>query len=216
MNKILIATRERLPADMIKLLINDKKDEGLIEVIHNGRDALNFIIEQRPRVIMLDLFLPLLSAIAVMEELDRINLYPRVICLCNEISRMQCVKLFKAGISGLIDYNTSIDGARKIFQQVEAGKVLIPDLIEKSIGTRDFEINHKKYAPLTLRQLEIIHLTGEGYSNGEISLRLNISKKTVEKHKSVIRDKIGLASASQLAVYAITHGFVKVKEVACL
>lgn len=216
MNKILIATREKLPADIIKMLIENRKHETMVEIIHNGRDALNFIIEYRPRVIILDLYLPVLSAIAVMEELDKINLYPRVICICSKINPVLCMKLFKAGISGLIDFSTPIEEVRKILQQVEAGKVLIPNSIEEALGARDFEINRKKYTPLSLRQIEIIHLTGEGYSNGEISLKLNISIKTVEKHKRLIRDKLGLVTASQLAVYAITHGFIDIKEAACL
>jgi len=213
--KILIATKKILPAEMLKLLINNRRIENSIIIVHDGEKALDFIIEHRPRLILLDLYLPILSALAVMEELNRINLYPRVICICDEINSVLCVKMFKAGISGLIDYRTPIDDAKNILHQVEAGKVIIPDLIEDSIGTRDFEINHEKYNPLTMRQTQVLHLAGEGYTNAEISNRLNISIKTVEKHKSVIRDKMGLSSSMKIAVFAITHGFVELKEVAC-
>ena len=215
-NKILIATKDRLSSDTLKKLICEGRINNTIEIVHNGEKAIDFIIENRPRLILLELYLPVLSTPAIMDELNRRNLYPRVICYCNEIDKVLCVKLFKAGVSGLIDGNSSWEEAQKILRQVETGKVVIPDQIEESIGTRDFEINYEKYSPLTMRQTEVLHLVGEGYSNIHISEKLNISRKTVEKHKGIIRDKMGLSSSTEIAVYAITHGFVEVKEAGCL
>lgn len=214
--EILIATKEVLPADMLKLLIDNRKIDTIIETVHDGEKALDYIIGHRPRLIMLDLYLPILSALAVMEELSRVNLYPRVICFCEEITPVLCLKLFKAGISGIVDFRTPIEEAKKILHQVEIGKVIIPDLIEELIEKRDFEINQQKYTLLSMRQTEILHLAGNGYTNTEIAEILHISRKTVEKHKIKIRDKTGLSSSTKIAVYAITHGFIKVKEAECL
>ena len=214
--KILIATKEILTAEMLKILINNKKLEKSITTLHDGQKALDFIINHRPKLILVELYLPVLSTLALMEELSKVNLYPRVVCVCNEVNKVLGVKLFKNGVSGLIDYKTSMDDARKIMKQVEAGKRVIPAAIEGAIEDRDFETNREKYTPMTTRQSEVLHLTGEGYSNPEIAYKLNITEKTVEMHKRKIRDKMGLSSAIEIAVYAITHGFVEVKEVRCL
>ncbi|MDC7228517.1 MAG: response regulator transcription factor [Spirochaetales bacterium] len=214
-NSILIATKDRLTSDTLKELICNGKINNSIMIVHNGDEALNTIIADRPRLILLEAFLPVLSTIAIMEELHKNNLYPRVVCFCVEIDEVLCMKLFKAGVSGLIDGNSSWDEARKICKQVESGKVMIPDLIKESIESFDFENHPEKYTPLSRRQNEVLHLAGEGYSNIQISDKLNISRKTVEKHKGVIRNKMGLNSSTEIAVFAITHGFVGVKEVRC-
>ena len=213
MNKILIATKEILPAEIMKMLISNKKAIRPIEIVHDGDKALNFIINNRPKLVLIDIYLPALNAISLMEELNRLKISTKIICFCNEISSIHCMKLFKAGISGIIDYKTTLYDAKKILTGVEAGKIMIPNLIENKISKRDFEINSEKYYPLTLRQKQVLQLAGEGYSNTRIAELLNISRKTVEKHKCSIKEKMGLSSSTEIAVYAVTHGLVEVRRV---
>ena len=213
MNKILIATKEILPAEIMKMLINNNKAIRPIEIVHDGDKALSFIINNRPKLVLIDIYLPALNALTLTEELSKLKINTKIICLCNEISCIYCVKLFKAGISGIIDYKTSLEDAKKILKGVEAGKIIIPNLIETKISKRDFEINSEKYYPMTLRQKQVLQLAGEGYSNTRIAELLNISRKTVEKHKCSIKEKMGLSSSTEIAVYAVTHGLVEVRRV---
>jgi len=61
---------------------------------------------------------------------------------------------------------------------------------------------------LTKREKEVLKLVGESYSSAEIGEMLNISPKTVDKHRSNIMNKLNLHSASALTAYAIEKGLV--------
>lgn len=59
------------------------------------------------------------------------------------------------------------------------------------------------------RQLEIISLLCEEYSNDEIADKLNISRRTVENHRLIIMKKVGAKNLAGLVVYAIQNGIFK-------
>ena len=71
-------------------------------------------------------------------------------------------------------------------------------------------VTHSKTPPLTPRQREILRLVADGYSAKEIAAALGISSRTVEFHKSRIRDKLGIRSTARLTHYAIQQGILSI------
>lgn len=65
-------------------------------------------------------------------------------------------------------------------------------------------------APLTQREIEVVVAVADGYSNIQISQNLNISSKTVERHKTSIYKKLGLCSSVDLVKYAIKKGLISI------
>jgi DNA-binding NarL/FixJ family response regulator len=63
-------------------------------------------------------------------------------------------------------------------------------------------------ATLSEREREVMRLIAEGYRTREMAEQLSLSHKTVEKHRSNLMRKLGLRSATAVAAYAITHGYV--------
>jgi DNA-binding NarL/FixJ family response regulator len=63
--------------------------------------------------------------------------------------------------------------------------------------------------PLTARELEIVKLIAEAYNNDEIAEQLVISKKTVERHRANIVDKLGMTDRVELTRYAIRRGRIE-------
>ena len=59
---------------------------------------------------------------------------------------------------------------------------------------------------LTVRELEVLRLIAEGFSNREIADKLVISDKTVKTHVSSILSKLHLGDRTQAAIYALRHG----------
>ena len=65
--------------------------------------------------------------------------------------------------------------------------------------------------PLTPREIEIVRYVAEGYKNKEIAEKLGIQIKTVETHRTNINNKLGFNHVSQLIVYAIQKGLIKIE-----
>jgi len=65
--------------------------------------------------------------------------------------------------------------------------------------------------PLTTRELEIVRYVAEGYKNKDIAEKLGIQIKTVETHRTNINNKLGFNHVSQLIIYAIQKGLIKIE-----
>jgi DNA-binding NarL/FixJ family response regulator len=65
---------------------------------------------------------------------------------------------------------------------------------------------------LTPRQREVLQLTAEGKTNAEMAARLNISQRTVENHRAVLMQKLGLQSQTELIRHALRHGLIAADE----
>lgn len=64
--------------------------------------------------------------------------------------------------------------------------------------------------PLTSREIEVVRYVAEGYKNKDIAEKLGIQIKTVETHRTNINNKLGFNHVSQLIIYAIQKGLIKI------
>jgi len=67
----------------------------------------------------------------------------------------------------------------------------------------------KKATGLTSRELEVIQLVAEGHANKQVAAGLNISIKTVEKHRQHLMDKLNIHDTAGLTRYAIAQGIIE-------
>ncbi|TAK01646.1 MAG: response regulator transcription factor [Candidatus Manganitrophaceae bacterium] len=65
--------------------------------------------------------------------------------------------------------------------------------------------------PLTSREIEVVRYVAEGYKNKDIAEKLGIQIKTVETHRTNINNKLGFNHVSQLIIYAIQKGLIKIE-----
>jgi len=97
-------------------------------------------------------------------------------------------------------------------REVRAGhRYLSPPLSDRAIkvyeqmtkaGTMD------KYETLTTREREVLHLSAEGHTNNEIAVRLGISVRTAETHRSRLMHKLDIHTQADLTRYALRRGII--------
>ena len=80
---------------------------------------------------------------------------------------------------------------RQAFCQVARGVKTYPAEVKELLDDNDYEKHPQKYTEVTTRQSQVVELVALGRSNQEIGYALDISVKTVEKHKRVIKEKYG-------------------------
>jgi DNA-binding NarL/FixJ family response regulator len=176
----------------------------------DGIDALDAIIKERPVFIIIDMFLPRLNCLAILKEIKRKNINASILCYCRKLKLCYGIKAIKEGARGVVDFNSSGDDFLKAIETVQCGKKFIPKDIKRLIDDRDYEMFPEKYRGMTVRQVEIMQMTASGLSNQELAYNLNISVKTVEKHKRNLRDKLGLFSSLEIGMFALREGYVDV------
>jgi DNA-binding NarL/FixJ family response regulator len=178
-----------------------------------GREALELAKRHHPDLIIMDVSMPDMGGIeatsAILKELPD----TKVLALSMHENREFLIRMLRAGASG---YVLKIGAAKEITLAIHAvleGRTyLSPSMIDgvvKDLIARGGQENGKEPCPqVSPRQLEVLkHMVG-GKSIKEIAFMLNLSIKTLEKHRTQLMNKLGAKSVAELTMIAIRLGLV--------
>ena len=160
--------------------------------------------------------MPRLGGISVVKDVR--NQYPdmKILVLTIHESDQYVLETFKAGANGYCIKDASREELLMAIESVLAGKTFISpgiadEVMEGYLTGRKTIKEKSDWDTITQREREVLKLLAEGYMNKEIGDLLNISTKTVEKHRANIMNKLDLHNAAALTAYAIEKGLVEPK-----
>lgn len=214
--KVLVAAGDKFVGDSISIILEQKICGKGLQLFNDGVDALESIIINKPSFIVLDLYMPGQSGLAILKEIKNNDIKTFVLCYCRKLRDYEGVKAIMAGARGVIDYSYGASEFANAVRNVMGGRRFMPENIKRLIKERDYVNSPEKYRNITARQIEVMQMTAGGLSNMEVAFNMKISVKTVEKHKRALRDKLGLLSSFEIGLFALREGFVEVKEGGCL
>lgn len=213
--RIILADDHQLVRSGIANLLNG---ETFLEIIGEASDApecLNLIEQDPPDVAILDIAMPGMSGIELTRKIC--SQYPsvQVLILSMYTSEEFIFNAINAGARGYLPKNTSrkelIDAIRAISKGEEyyaesISNVILKSYIKKAQSGPDDARN--KENQLSKREMEVLRLFAEGFSNQEIADKLFISIRTVESHKNHIMQRLELKSSVDLVKFAIRNNMV--------
>ncbi|MBK7028776.1 MAG: response regulator transcription factor [Bacteroidales bacterium] len=213
--KIILADDHQLVRTGIANLLNG---ESFFEIIGEASDAtecLQLIEQALPDVAILDIAMPGLSGIELTRKIRFQYPSVQVLILSMYTSEEFIFNAINAGAKGYLPKNTSrkelIDAIRAINQGSEYYAESISNVILKSYikkAKSGPEDDNNKENQLSKRELEVLRLFAEGFSNQEIADKLFISIRTVESHKNHIMQRLELKSSVDLVKFAIRNNMV--------
>lgn len=212
--KIMLADDHSMIREGIKQLLELDSAYEVIGQAGDGVECLKLLQEEVPDVLLLDVNMPNMNGIEVLEKIKEKKWKVKVLMLTihNEVDY-----LLKAiedhGCDGYVLKDSDIGVLKKAIDSVYNGEIFIqPDLIPiLNEGLISREETSQSLEGLTKREIEVLKLITEGLFNKEIAYKLDISERTVKNHVSNIFKKINASDRTQAAVFAIRHGLVKVK-----
>lgn len=210
---ILLADDHRMIREGLKQLL--EMDPG-IEVVGeagDGYECLNLANKTKPNIVLLDLNMPNLDGLQVLNIMKQQKMMCKVIILTihNEVDYL--IKALDNGCDGYVLKDSDFDTLKRAIFSVYSGDTyiepsLVP-LLNSSLAERD--VLKEKVSDLTKRELEVLKMIASGAFNKEIALTLNISERTVKNHVSNIFKKIGVSDRTQAAVFAIKNNIISIK-----
>ncbi|NLW87912.1 MAG: response regulator transcription factor [Planctomycetes bacterium] len=190
----------------IAMLIDQEIDMCVCGEADNADDALAMINQLKPDLAIVDLSLKDSSGLELIRDLQIRD--PRVVVLVLSMhdEAFYAERVMRAGARG---YMTKDEGTEKVIEGIRLlldGQVYVSDrvaakMIGKLIGGR--ASNWTKVGCLTERELEVFELIGSGLGTREIAGKLHVSVKTIESHREHIKEKLGLATATELLKNAV-------------
>ncbi|MDX6691376.1 MAG: hypothetical protein QOG15_2833 [Solirubrobacteraceae bacterium] len=189
------------------------RDPG-IEVVGeaaSGREAIELAEALQPDVMILDLGMPDMGGLEVLDKLRTSHPQIRVIVLTASEHPTSLFDAVAAGAAGYLSKRTVGDELRQaVITAHGGGSVITPalasHLLKEFSSTARGESSYVR--PLQGRELEVLRLVVQGRTDNEIAEALFISSRTVQSHLTNIRAKTGLRRRAELTRWAVEHAIV--------
>ncbi len=215
MNKlrIILAEDHETIRDGLKLLVNSRSDMEVVGEADNGRTALQLAEEFSPDVVVMDISMPELNGLQATKKLKDKSPQVKVLILTRHSEPGYLQELLQAGASGYVLKQSKSEELIRAILAVAAGQTYLdPAVTERAVTQlrESGQVPHKApNANLTAREADVLRLIALGYVNKEVAVRLNLSIKTVEAHKSNAMNKMGMKSRVDIVRYAILQDWLQ-------
>lgn len=209
--KVMLVDDHALIREGIKQLLEFDGSIDVIEQASDGAECLEKLQHVQPDILLLDINMPNVNGIEVLEEIKKKNIPVKVLMLTVHSEAEYLVQAVDIGANGYILKDSGSEELKKAIQSVMEGDSYIQPSLIPSLNSRlvNRDIDKEKIAALTKREMEILTQIAGGMFNKEIAMNLNISERTVKNHISNIFKKIDVYDRTQAAVFAIRNNIVK-------
>lgn len=189
---------------LIVATLGEVKHLEIIGEFSSGKPALKFCLAKNPDMAVIDLVLPDIDGLQIARRIRKVRPDMKLLIITAHPSAQLPFELIELGINGYIDKTEPIEYVLNAVATIRRGGMFFATHITpwdgKSRRPDPLPI------PLTLRQQEIARMVAGGRMSKEIANRLNLSLRTVEKHREHIMHKVGVRDVASLTRWCIRAG----------
>jgi two-component system nitrate/nitrite response regulator NarL len=185
----------------------------VIAAVAEGQEGIELALELQPNIILLDLRMPDMSGLEVLQKIKSMGIKIPVVMLTTSNEEQDLVEALRNGAQGYLLKDMEPDELVSALRDIEKGKNVVAkeltDVLARMVQGDSIEEPAKKETPfseLTPRELEILCLLADGQSNKVIARNLGISDGTVKLHVKAILRKLEVHSRVEAAVIAVEQG----------
>ena len=213
--RILLADDHKIICEGLRSLISKQSDMEVVGEANTGLSAVQLTEKLLPDLIIMDIGMPELNGIEATRQI--VSKFPgvKVVALSIHSDKRFVVEMLKAGVSGYLLKDCVFEDLTNAIHSVVRNRIYVSSKLTEPM-IKDyvhlFQMDKLSvFSVLTHRQRQVLQLLSEGETTMEISMRLNISVKTVETYRQQIMDKLNLHSIAELTKYAIREGLTSLE-----
>jgi len=211
--RVLVADDHPIVLRGLRTVLNAQPDLEVVAEATDGEEAVERVLSEDPHLAILDISMPRKTGLQAAREIAQRKPEVRVLMLSMHDNEQYLFESIKVGASGYV-LKSAVD--RDLVEACRATmrgepflypggvRALMRDYVDRA---RSGEIVGADV--LTPREVEIVKLIAEAHTNDEIGEMLFISKKTVERHRANILEKLGMRDRVELTRYAIRRGLIE-------
>jgi len=203
---VLIVDDHDIIREGLRLILEEADDIHLAGDFDNGRDAIAFCKKHyHPDIILMDISMPLLNGLDATKIIVKES-QCRVLILSMHSDSQYVNDAMHAGAFGFLVKRTASSEIVRAIRTVHSGRPFFSAEVSRNF----VEKWNKSKSPiksniLTAREREVVQLIAEGFSSPQIAAHLNISEKTVSRHRQNLMDKLDIHDIAGLTGFAIKH-----------
>lgn len=211
MTKVLIADDHTIVRTGLRTLLQVETTLDLVGEATGGYDALQLVEELMPDILVLDISMPDLDGISVTRQLQVKHPDLKILILTLHDDKALLREAIKSGASGYILKRAAEAELISAIHIVMRGDMYVePSMLRELIDDRPKPMKQTQDSldALTSREIDVLKLIVQGYTNRQIGEELGISVRTVEGHRANLSDKLGIRSRVELVRYAREQGLL--------
>ncbi len=214
--RVLLADDHQIVREGLKALLERDKGIEIVGETADGVSTVRFAKKYLPDVVVMDITMPNLNGIEATQQITDEIPDVRVVVLSMYLDKHFVAKMLRAGARGYLRKDCASEELAKAISVVAANRFYIsPELgidFQKDVFVASEIPNFVAFALLTPKEREVLQLIAEGKTSKEIAFRLNVSAKTIDKHRAHIMEKLDIHSIAELTKFAIREGITSIEK----
>lgn len=205
---VLIVEDHTMVRDTFRATLEEEPWLRVAAEADNGREAIERFKEVKPDIVVMDIRMEDMNGVEATRRIKSLDPDASVVAVSVTCDVPIVLKMFEAGASAYVPKTSAFEELVTALEEVRKGHFYIsPQVAEPVLAHRIRNaLETSETRSLTPREREVLQLVAEGKTSKQIAGELNVSPKTVGRHRQNIMDKLNLHTVSELTKYAVREG----------
>jgi DNA-binding NarL/FixJ family response regulator len=213
---ILLADDHNIIRQGLRALLTCESDLKIVGEATSGREAVALAQQLSPDVVVMDLAMPLLNGMEATRQIIHASPNAKVVVLSAYDDDEHVERVLAGGAAAYLLKQTAASELVCAIREVHKGNAYFSPAIAKRLQEKHSVENPRprmdQSPQLSIREAEVLQLIAEGFLNKQIADELNISVKTVEKHRQSLMDKLNIHCIADLVHHAVGKGIIEMRS----
>jgi DNA-binding NarL/FixJ family response regulator len=213
--RVLIVDDHAVVRTGLKVFLDLQPDMEVVGEAADGSEGVAMARRLEPDVVLMDLLMPNMDGITAIGRIKGERPETEIVTMTSFFEEETVTSALEAGASGYVLKDAEAEEVAAAVRAAFAGEVHLDPAVARLLAQRMRDRKSPKdelAEPLTDREKDVLRLLGQGMSNKDIGATLFITERTARTYVSNILGKLGLASRTQAALYAVEHKLVDAAE----
>jgi NarL family two-component system response regulator LiaR len=206
--RVLIVDDHAVVRTGLKVFLDLQPDMEVVGEAADGSEGVAMARRLEPDVVLMDLLMPNMDGVTAIGRIKAERPETEIVTMTSFIEEEKVTSALEAGASGYVLKDAEAEEVAAAVRAAYAGEVHLDPAVARLLAQRMRDRKSPKdelAEPLTDREKDVLRLLGQGMSNKEIGTQLFITERTARTYVSNILGKLGLASRTQAALWAVEH-----------
>ena len=206
--RVLLADDHPVVRNGLRELLNSEPDFRVVAEVDDGAQAVERALADDVDLVILDVTMPRMTGLQAARELAARKPGLRILMLSMHENEQFLFEALRAGASGYVLKTAADRDLVNACRATMRGETFLYAGAVAALVREHLDRDATSLDPLTPRELEVVKLVAEGHTSDEIAGMLFISRKTVDRHRANILEKLGMRDRVDLTRYAIRRGLI--------
>jgi DNA-binding NarL/FixJ family response regulator len=206
--RVLLADDHPVVRNGLRELLNSEADFRVVAEVDDGAQAVERALADDVDLVILDVTMPRMTGLQAARELAARKPELRILMLSMHENEQFLFEALRAGASGYVLKTAADKDLVNACRATMRGETFLYAGAVAALVREHLDRDATSLDPLTPRELEVVKLVAEGHTSDEIAGMLFISRKTVDRHRANILEKLGMRDRVDLTRYAIRRGLI--------